>query len=121
MLIIYDGLCPLCNQFSKRVHLQRAVGVVELLDARSTDSRIIQFIAAGYKLDQTLLVQYNGHIYVGAQAMHLIATCSSQDNWFNRLFATVFKHPLIARLLYRPLTWGRTILLRLLGRPRIDQ
>jgi predicted DCC family thiol-disulfide oxidoreductase YuxK len=119
MLIIYDGACPACAAYQRHVRLQQAAGAVEWLSARSDDSRLAQYRAQGYVFDQGLLVVLDQVVYVGADAMHVLACCSSRSGLMNRLHVGLFRRRWIARMLYPILRAGRAVLLWMLRIPPI--
>ena len=92
---------------------------VELLSARTADLRVNQFIAAGYQLDEGMLLQMNNVIYVGADAMHQLALVSTDAGVFNPLQRLVFSNKWLSRMLYPLLRLGRRVVLRVWGIPLI--
>ena len=62
LLIVYDGACPFCSAYTGLLQLREQM-YVELLSARSDDARIDGFRAAGYRLDEGMLLQMNGEVY----------------------------------------------------------
>jgi len=114
LLIVYDGACPFCSAYVSLLRLRESVHV-ELLSARSNDERIDKFIALGYRLDDGLLLQLDGVIYVGADAMHQLAVISNRYGTFNRIQRIVFAKRWAARAVYPLLRFGRrfgTLVLR---------
>ena len=94
---------------------------VELLSARSADERIKEFLALGYRLDDGMLVQIDGLVYAGAEAMHQLATISNQHGMLNQMQRFVFSRKWLAHLLYPLLRLGRRLVLLIRRVPLIEQ
>lgn len=119
--VIYDGDCPFCSRYVALVRLRKAVGDVVLLDARAGGARVDEIRRRGYDLDQGMVLVHGGAIHYGADCMNRLALMSTRSGLFNRVQASVFRHPRLARVLYPFLRAGRNLALRLLGRGRIAQ
>ena len=119
LLIVYDGACPFCTAYVSLLRLRESMQV-ELLSARSADERVDEFLALGYRLDDGMLVQLDGLIYVGAEAMHLLAIISNQHGILNRMQHFVFSRKWLARLLYPLLRLGRRLVLLIRRVPLIE-
>jgi predicted DCC family thiol-disulfide oxidoreductase YuxK len=119
ILIIYDGACPFCRAYVWLLRLQQETGPVELLSARDADPRIVQYQQQGYDLDQGMLVVISGVVHAGAEAMQVLALCSTPAGWFNRCNRLIFSSARLSRWLYPVLRAGRRIALRLRGVPLI--
>ena len=117
--IVYDGECPFCSAFVRMARLREAVGEVRLVDARAGGGAVRRVQAAGYRLDDGMAVIMDDRIYHGDAAMTLMAALTTPSGWFNRLVRLMFRSPVRARLLYPPLTWGRALTLRMMGRKRL--
>lgn len=116
LTIIYDGECPFCSSYVAMMRLREAVGPVALVDARSQAPAVRAAVAAGFDLEEGMLVHWQGTAYHGAQAVHLLALLSRGDGMFNRLQKLVFRSPRSAALLYPWMVRGRRLWLRLAGR-----
>ena len=120
LLIVYDGACPFCTAYVSLLRLRESMQV-ELLSARSADERIKEFRALGYRLDDGMLVQIDGLVYVGADAMHQLAIISNQHGLLNRMQRFVFSRKWLAHLLYPALRFGRRLVLLIRRVPLIEQ
>lgn len=120
MLIIYDGDCPFCRAYTRLLRLQQAAGGIILLNAREPDPRIHHYVALGYDLNDGMLVVIEDQIYAGAEAMQVLAACSSRSDLFNRLHHAIFSRAGLATRLYPALSLGRRLVLFLLGRSPIS-
>lgn len=119
LLIVYDGACPFCTGYVALLRLRESIQV-ELLSARSTDERINQFLALGYRLDDSMLLQIDDSIYVGAEAMHQLAIISNRNGIVNRMQRFVFSRKWLAQLLYPLLRSGRRLVLLIRRVPLIE-
>lgn len=119
LLIVYDGACPFCTGYVALLRLRESIQV-ELLSARSTDERINQFLALGYRLDDGMLLQIDDSIYVGAEAMHQLAIISNRNGIVNRMQRFVFSRKWLAQLLYPLLRSGRRLVLLIRRAPLIE-
>jgi predicted DCC family thiol-disulfide oxidoreductase YuxK len=115
-LIIYDGECIFCQNYVRLLRLREKVGKVELLDARSADSRVAQYWRKGYDLNEGLLFAYNGGVYYGSDAVHALAILSNPVSRFNFLNRAIFSHKPVSILLYPVLKAGRRLTLWARGR-----
>lgn len=120
-LIIYDGACPFCRAYVRLLRLRQAIGPVELLSARDADPRVAAYQRQGYDLDRGLLVVMSGAVHAGADAMHVLAICSTPAGWFNRCNRLIFSSARFARWLYPLLRAGRRIALWLQRVPLIGK
>ena len=119
LLIIYDGACPFCSSYVSLLRL-RSHFAVELLSARSADSRIAHYRDLGYRLDDGMLAVLDGQVSAGADAMYLLASLSEPRGVLNRLQRAVFSIRGLSRCLYPWLRAGRGLVLRLRQVPPID-
>ena len=119
--LIYDGECPLCSAYVRRYRLERAVGDLQLLDARLHPEVVDELARAGQPLDEGFVLELHGQRYHGAEALHRLALMSTRSGAFNRLNAALFRSPKVSRWAYPVLRAGRNLLLRLLGRKPLLQ
>ncbi len=116
--LLYDRECPVCNYYSH--HVDVADCELERVDAREPGSLRDEMTARGYDLDEGMVLRVGEDLFYGSDALNELARRSSGKGFFNRCAAFVFRSPRAARVLYPMLTRGRTLLLRLLRRGRID-
>ena len=119
-LIIYDGDCVFCQNYTRFVRLRDTVGKVEMLDARSGDPRVDHFWAQGFDLNEGILFVYQGKVYHGSDAVHVLAGLSSSATWFNRLNRAIFSSRLASMALYPLLKLGRRATLLARGKGLIS-
>ena len=119
-LIIYDGECIYCSNYVRFMRLRESIGSVELLDARSDDSRIAEYWKQGYDLNEGMIFVHRGNVFYGPDAVHALAGLSSQSRLLNRLNSLIFSNRIVARALYPLLKIGRRITLFVLGRSTLE-
>ncbi|SIS55452.1 Protein of unknown function, DUF393 [Paracoccus saliphilus] len=110
--IYYDGECPFCRAYMRMLNLRRAVGEVELIDARSDDPRVAVLTEAGFDLDEGMAVRHGAQIFHGAEAIRLLAVLSEERG----VLRMVLRSPRRAAIIYPILRAGRRLTLRLLNR-----
>jgi predicted DCC family thiol-disulfide oxidoreductase YuxK len=120
-LIIYDGDCVFCQNYVRFVRLRETVGEVELVNARSEDPRVGKYQRDGYDLNEGMLFVWNGRVYHGSDAVHVLAGLSTKTSWFNKLNSAVFSSRIASTLLYPLLKIGRRITLFARGKTLIGK
>lgn len=118
--LIYDGDCPFCSRYVKMIRLRQAVGDVQMVDARSDKEIVRKIAAAGYDLNEGMVLVDGDDVYHGDDCIHRLALMSTGSNAFNRLNALIFRSPQLSRVLYPVLKRGRLAVLFLLRRSKID-
>jgi predicted DCC family thiol-disulfide oxidoreductase YuxK len=99
MTLVYDGACPFCNNYISKQRLEAVYGPVTLLDARSDDPRLIFYWQQGYPLDDGMLLDHDGLILFGADALSYLARLSDPRSPF-ALMNRVLKIGFLSRLFY---------------------
>ncbi len=66
-----------------------------------------------------MLFVWNGRVYHGSDAVHVLAGLSTEAGWFNKLNSAVFSSRMASRLLYPFLKLGRRITLFARGKSLI--
>ena len=118
--IYFDGECPFCSNYVKYLRLKRAVGTVHHVDLRNAKQKRQYFEELGINLDQGMVVEFNGQIYHGDQAVKVLASMSTRIGFFNRFNSVIFSNTLVSQLLYPILRMGRNATLFLLGRKSLS-
>ena len=93
------------------------MGNLSILDARrNSDNDILKEISRRkINLDKTMVVVFNSQYYQGADDLEIMANLSTNSGVYNRVFASVFKYPKIAKLTYPILRNLRKVLLWILA------
>ncbi len=117
--IYYDGECPFCTRYTALLRLRESVRQVDLVNVREDVASRKVLEAAGYDLDQGMVLDLDGKRYAGADAMHMLSLLSTGSGIFNRIMAAVFSVNWLVQLLYPMLRAGRAVTLFALGRERI--
>jgi predicted DCC family thiol-disulfide oxidoreductase YuxK len=118
--LIYDGACIFCDAYVRLLSLREAVGPVELIDARSGDPRLRAYESAGYDLNEGMLFEYNGTVYFGADAIHVLDTLLTSVSTFNRSNGALLSKQLVARFFYPMFKFCSTITLKLRRVPKVS-
>ena len=118
--IYYDGECPLCSNYTKMLRLRETAGEVRVIDARRDPISVARFSAMGIDVNEGFVVEVDGHLFHGSDAIHSLALLTSPVNAANRLSRSIFSDSRRAARIYPWLVRGRAMLLRMLGRKTID-
>jgi predicted DCC family thiol-disulfide oxidoreductase YuxK len=118
VVLVYDGDCPFCSAAAHMVRIKKAVGALEIVNAREAkDSEIMRAIATrGLDLNQGIVVSFEGRLYHGQDALHLLALIGSKSGWMNRLNVALFRNRTTVRLSYPFMKAIRNTTLRVLGK-----
>ncbi|MEL6765941.1 MAG: DCC1-like thiol-disulfide oxidoreductase family protein [Pseudomonadota bacterium] len=117
--LLYDGDCPFCARFAAYTRLREAVGPVRLVNARDGGPEADEARAAGFVIDEGMVLKLDGTLYYGDDCLNRLALLSSRSGLFNRMNYWAFRSPAIARISYPALKTGRSLALRLLGREKM--
>ncbi len=120
ILLVYDHECPLCDNYCRMVRIRESIGTLKLVDARQPGAIVDEITRAGLDIDQGMVLKLDDALYYGTDAIHMLSLISSPSTVFNRLNYAVFKHKRAAALLYPVLRSGRNLLLKLLGKTKIN-
>lgn len=118
--IVYDGMCPVCNQLARTTRLQDRGGTLELIDARSDELEMIQGNdLSGVDFNEGFAVVVDGEPHLGADGAHVLALLTEPSGLFFRLFRWSMRTEKRSRILYPVLRSGRRLLLKILRIPLI--
>ncbi|WP_137170657.1 DCC1-like thiol-disulfide oxidoreductase family protein [Marinomonas sp. FW-1] len=120
ILLIYDKECPACDFYCQIVRIHQSVGDLVLIDARENPEVLQEITAEGLDIDQGMVLKMGGQLYYGADAIHLLALLSSRSGVFNRLNYWLFSSKKVAGILYPILRSCRNLLLKILGKTKIN-
>lgn len=120
ILLIYDKGCPACSAYSQLVRIRQSVGELKLINAREDSGVMQQITAQGLDIDQGMVLKMGDNWYYGSDAISMLALLSSRNGLFNRLNYHLFKSKRLAKWLYPLLRCCRNLLLKLLGKHKIN-
>ena len=120
LVLVYDRECPVCSAYVRMARIRRDIGQLELVNARESSSIMDEITKAGLNIDQGMVLMMDERMYFGADAIHMLALISTRKGWFNRLNHLIFASPRLSKILYPIARSGRNLLLKLLGRDKID-
>ncbi|MCS4308013.1 putative DCC family thiol-disulfide oxidoreductase YuxK [Rheinheimera pacifica] len=120
ILLIYDKDCPACNAYCQMVRIRQSVGELKLINAREDTEVMQQITARGLDIDQGMVLKMGDNWYYGSDAIYMLSLLSSRSGLFNRLNYHLFKSKRLATWLYPLLRFFRNLLLKLLGKRKIN-
>jgi predicted DCC family thiol-disulfide oxidoreductase YuxK len=120
VLLVYDRQCPVCDAYCRLVRVRPSAGTLRLIDARASTAIMDEITAAGLDIDEGMVVRIDGRLYYGSAAINTLAQRSDRSGIFNRLNSVVFGSQRAARTIYPLLRTCRNLLLKCLGRTRIN-
>ena len=120
ILLVYDKECPACNNYCQIVRIREDIGNLKIVDARKESDVRDEITKMGLDIDQGMVLKLNNKIYYGSDAIHALALISSRSGFFNKLNYWIFKSKALSYFLYPLLRSCRNLLLKLLGKTKIN-
>ncbi len=120
LMLIYDHQCPVCDAYCRRVRVRPSEGTLHILDARGPSEIRDEVTRRGLDIDQGMVLQTGQGLYYGAEAIHQLALLGTRSDPFNWLNYIVFRSRWAAERIYPVLRFFRNLLLKLLGRTKIN-
>ena len=120
IFLVYDKECPACDYYCNTVKIRESVGNLVQIDARMASSQLGRITAAGLDIDQGMVLIVGDRMYYGADAIHALAMMGTRSGFVNGLSYWCFKSKPVARVLYPILRAGRNLLLKILGRTKVN-
>ncbi len=120
ILLVYDHQCPVCDAYCRHVKVQPSEGALRILDARSPSEIRDEVTRRGLDIDQGMVLQTDTGLYYGAEAIHQLALLGARSDPFNLLNFLAFRSKWVAERLYPILRFLGNMLLKLLGRTKIN-
>lgn len=118
--LIYDGDCPFCSKYASLVRFRAAAGPVALINAREHPEVVTEMTGRGLNLDKGMVLDFDGKLYHGADAINRIALMSTGSGAFNAFTAAVFKSKTMSKTMYPVLRAARRVALCLKGKKGIE-
>jgi len=117
--LLYDGGCPVCDNFVAWTHLRKMRPDIELIDARQDPELVAEFRAKGIEVNDTMVLQLGGVDFSGPEAFLLLTRIAQPHHellgtllrWLGRVGVYGPLYPLLVK--------GRKLLLFLLRRSLI--
>jgi predicted DCC family thiol-disulfide oxidoreductase YuxK len=100
-ILLYDGACPFCSSVSRYYEIKEAFPGLEIISLRDADK--LKTLGLPPELDFNLgmiLIQSDGSLTQGAEALREISQHLSGPNWSDRLFAQLGRLPWVSELAY---------------------
>jgi predicted DCC family thiol-disulfide oxidoreductase YuxK len=120
ILLVYDKECPACNSYCRMLRIRESVGHIELVDAREPSEIVDEITASGYDIDQGMVLKMGDALYYGSDAIHMLSLIGSPSGIFNRINYWAFRSKAVSKVVYPVLRFIRNLLLKILGRTRIN-
>ncbi len=120
ILLVYDKQCPACDFYCGLARIRDSVGTLVLVDARQGGPVIDEITAAGFDIDQGMVLKMGDQLYYGSDAIHMLSLLSTRSGLFNKLTYWTFRSRSISGILYPILRAGRNLLLKLLRKTKIN-
>ena len=120
ILLVYDRECPACNAYCQIVQIRKSVGELRIVDARENSDVLSEITARGLDIDQGIVLKMGDQLYYGSDAINALALIGSRSGFFNRLNYWIFKSKTISKILYPVLRSCRNLLLKILGKSKIN-
>ena len=120
ILLVYDWECPVCNIYCRLVHVRPTVGQLRLVNARESTAVLEEITKAGLDIDQGMVAKIDGYLYYGSEAIHAVALVSDRVDLFNGLTHYIFRSIKLSRILYPCLRTCRNLLLKAMGKTKIN-
>jgi hypothetical protein len=102
------------------VRIKESVGRLVLVDARDGGAIMGEITGKGLDIDQGMVVKVGGEMYYGSDAIHVLALMGTNKGFFNRLCYWSFRSKAVSSVLYPILRACRNLLLKLLGKTKIN-
>ncbi|MQA67108.1 MAG: DUF393 domain-containing protein [Alphaproteobacteria bacterium] len=120
IFLVYDFECPACDIYCRSVQIPRSAGRLRLVNARESIVVMDEITRAGLDIDQGMVVKVGNQLYYGSEAIHVLALLSSRSDLFNKLTHYIFRSSRLSRILYPFLRKCRNLLLRAMGKTKIN-
>ena len=120
IFLVYDKQCPACNYYCNLVRIGESVGNLVLVDAREPSTFMDEITAAELDIDQGMVLIVGDRMYYGVDAIHALSIMGTRSGVFNRVTYWCFKSKAVSSVLYPILRAARNLLLKILGRTKIN-
>ncbi len=118
--VVYDKECPICDFYCQHIGVRESVGELVRIDARDDSEIMNEITSLGLDIDEGMVVRVGDEIHYGADAIHELTKLSSEKGFVNTAARLSFGSRRLARLLYPLFKSLRNLLLKVLGKSRIN-
>jgi hypothetical protein len=98
----------------------RVVWHAALVNARDASTIMDEITAKGLDIDEGMVLNVGSTLYYGADAIHALSLMSSRSGVFNWFTFWMFRSKSLSAILYPLFRFFRNLLLKLLGKSRIN-
>jgi predicted DCC family thiol-disulfide oxidoreductase YuxK len=120
ILLVYDKECPVCDYYCRKIDVGGLAGRLVHINAREESEIMAEITALGLDIDEGMVVKIGEDLYYDSAAINKLALLSSGNGFFNRMTIVAFGWPPMARVLYPILKLCRKLLLKMLGRSKVN-
>jgi predicted DCC family thiol-disulfide oxidoreductase YuxK len=120
IVVVYDKQCPACDYYCNMVRIRESVGRIVLVDARDGGPIMEEITAKGLDIDQGMVVKVGDQLYYGPDAIHVLSLMGTNKGLFNRIAYWSFRSLAVSKVLYPLLKACRNLLLKILGKIKIN-
>lgn len=120
VILLYDKECPACDNYCQMVRIRESIGELVLQDARKPSDILEEVTSKGWDIDQGMVLKLDDQLYYGPDAIHALSLISSPVGIFNKFNFWLFKSKIRSKLLYPILKSMRNLLLKILGKSKIN-
>jgi predicted DCC family thiol-disulfide oxidoreductase YuxK len=85
--ILYDGQCPLCSGYCRKIEMKEGAPPV-LLDAREKGALLDEITRLGLDIDEGMVVKRDGKIFYGSEAMREIVRLKKSGRLERLIYST---------------------------------
>ncbi len=114
IVLIDDKEYPVCNR-----RIRKSLSDLNIINARVDSEVMNEITRRGLHIDHGVLTM-GSELYYAANAIHRLGLISSRSGIFNQVNYWIFKSRALSRLFYPILRYPRHLLLKVLGKTRIN-
>ena len=118
--VVYDKECPICEFYCQRIDVRESAGELVRVNARDDSEIMSEITELGLDIDEGMVVRVGDELHYGADAIHALAQLGSEKGFVNNAARLGFGSRRVARLLYPFFKILRNLLLKILGKTRIN-
>lgn len=118
--IVYDKECPVCDFYCRKFEAGESEDGLLRINARDQSDLMDEITELGLDIDEGMVVKVDDRLYYGSDAIHELALLSSGKGIVNRIGKFAFRSTRVAAVLYPVMKFFRNLLLKILGKSRIN-